>query len=182
MKKLKFAKPPRIDPKTCFEIINVSLRVSLCKKMTTIDFRNVGKLGLFRWFWKDDCFFRKFVCLQKQRTFFLKSLYEPSRQWLDWQFTGGPKYRLPGDQKLDFWEFFFNSFWFKLSRGRLVRYELWGSVFIDEIWILNEIEKLDRSTCKKSLFWKSEVFSIFFKKSFKACFDFTILHWASLHA
>ena len=36
---------------------------------------------------------------------FNESLYEASRQWLGWQFTGGPKYRLPGDQTLEFWYF-----------------------------------------------------------------------------
>ena len=64
----------------------------------------------------------KYMCVLFSDWKFFESLYEPFCQWLGWQFTGGSKCRLPGDEKLEVWEFFFNSFWFKLSRGRLIHY------------------------------------------------------------
>ena len=82
-----------------------------------------------------------------------RKLYESSRRKPGWRFTAGFEYRIPGDRKLDFRELFFNSFWFKMSRGRLWHHYLLGSVLIDGIWRSNEIEELDRSSCKKVTFF-----------------------------
>ena len=82
------------------------------KKIT----KNMSK----RWeHYKTNFFFFYFSSLN---IFIGGKLYEFARRKPGWRFTAGLEYPSPGDQKLEFWEFFFNSFWVKLSRGRLRHY------------------------------------------------------------
>ena len=69
-------------------------------------------------FWKHRVFsfFLIFLWLFLEFHHFDKSLYEPSRQWLGWQFTGGPKYEIGGiGIRHGKWHFFF-FFKVKISR------------------------------------------------------------------
>ena len=86
--------------------------ILICFRKSLIFFRKLQK-----WLYMIYRCFRR-TC---EQACLLQSLYKPFRQW---QFTGGLKYWLPGDREVDFLELFFNSFSFKLSRGRLRHYLL----------------------------------------------------------
>ena len=78
-------------------------------------------------------------------------LYEPSCQWLGWQFVGCSK--LSGDRKTDFCKCFCYSFCLRHSCGPPRHPEVSWNVSIAVIWRLNEIEKVAFLT-----FWKVHFF------------------------
>ena len=108
----------KIHYKSCCKIVNAFLSIFGCSKNQHHWFSKCWKLIILGDFEKWSFFHEIYFFLQILSSF-MKSLYELSRQWPGWQFTGGPKwvrkYRLPGHRKSDFWNLVFNSFCLRQS-------------------------------------------------------------------
>ena len=127
--------------------------------MITTDFWNISKFSFFRFLDFRCCIFLRMLFFIVFHLKLYDSLYEPSRQWLGWQFTVGLK--LPGDRKIDFCKSFWYSFRLRQSCGPPEHPEVSWNVSIDVTWRLNEIENVYCLTFSKVQSLKT--FDFFFK-------------------